>query len=188
VSLVVPEGAGSYAFCVAHKPDPLIEISSHVIALDFGTSTVIPTVFAPQGKIIHRNVLAVGGCVDLLSAIAADVELVKFIGTGKAGNTELIRQAIEDRTFQYGTRNFSFQHLYNHHLQTWLGDRIRLALAEVEEWRDAAQSLVAWGGGAALPLTKDRFAKAGIVPVPDACWANALGLQRIAEGRLQRGK
>jgi Actin like proteins N terminal domain len=47
VSLVVPEGAGSYAFCAAYKPDPLIDIAGHVIALDFGTSTVIPTVFAP---------------------------------------------------------------------------------------------------------------------------------------------
>jgi Actin like proteins N terminal domain len=188
VSLVVPEGAGSYAFCAAYKPDPLIDIAGHVIALDFGTSTVIPTVFAPQGKIIHRNVLAVGGCVDLLDAIASDVELVKLLGTGKSANIELIRQAIEDRSFKYGTRGFSFQHLYTRHLHTWLGDRLRLALAEVEEWRDAAQSLVAWGGGAALPFTDKTFEKAGITPIPEACWANALGLQRIAEGRYQRGK
>ncbi|MBD2166445.1 hypothetical protein H6G04_18780 [Calothrix membranacea FACHB-236] len=188
VSLVVPEGAGSYAFCAAYKPDPLIDIAGHVIALDFGTSTVIPTVFAPSGKIIHRNVLAVGGCVDLLESIAADVELVKDLGTGKAGNTELIRQAIENHSLKYGTRNFSFQHLYTRHLKTWLDDRIRLALAEVEEWRDAAQSLVAWGGGAALPFAQEKFQKAGITPIPEACWANALGLQRIAEGRYQRGK
>jgi len=188
VSLVVPEGAGSYAYCAAFKPDPLIDTAGHAIALDFGTSTVIPTVFAPLGKIIHRNVLTVGGCVDLLEAIAADVELVKFLGTGKAGNTEIIRQAIENRTFQYGTRNFTFQHLYTRHLKTWFDDRTRLALAEVEEWRDAAQSFVAWGGGAALPFTKEKFEKAGITPVPEACWANALGLQRIAQGRFERGK
>lgn len=188
VSLVVPEGAGSYAFCAAYKPEPLIDIAGHVIAFDFGTSTVIPTVFAPQGKIIHRNVLTVGGCVDLLEAIAADVELVKFLGTGKTGNTEIIRQAIENKSFQYGTRNFSFQHIYTRHLKTWLDDRIRLALAEVEEWRDAAQSLIAWGGGAVLPFAQEKFEKAGITPVPEACWANAIGLQRMAQGRLERGK
>jgi Actin like proteins N terminal domain len=188
VSLVVPEGAGSYAFCAAYKPDPLIDIAGHVIALDFGTSTVIPTVFAPGGKIIHRNVLAVGGCVDLLEAIAADVELVKALGTGKSASTELIRQAIEDRSFKYGTRGFIFQTVYTRHLKTWLADRLRLALSEVEEWRDAAQSLVAWGGGAALPFTEAMFERAGITPIVDACWANALGLQRMAQGRLERGK
>jgi len=26
------------------------------------------------------------------------------------------------------------------------------------------------------------------IAVPEGCWANAIGLQRMAEGRLQRGK
>jgi hypothetical protein len=188
VSLVVPEGAGSFSYCAAFKPEPLINVLGQAIALDFGTSTVIPTVFAPHGKIIHRTVLATGGVVDLLEAIAQDIELVRHLGTGKAANIELIRQAIENSSFRYGTRNIQFQHLYTRHLKTWLEDRLRLALAEVAEWRDEAESFVVWGGGAALPFTFEKFEKAGFKPVPEASWANALGLQRIAQGRLERGK
>ncbi|MBW4501982.1 MAG: hypothetical protein KME57_21020 [Scytonema hyalinum WJT4-NPBG1] len=188
VSLVVPEGAGSYGYCASYKPEPLIDRAGQVISIDYGTSTCIPTVFAPNGKIIHRAVLPVGGCIDLLEAIAQDVELVKFLGTGRAGDTEIIRQGIENRSFRYGTRNFQFQQIYLKHLKPWLEDRSRLALAEVEEWRDAAQSIVAWGGGAALPFTKEMFEKLGIQPVPEACWANSLGLQKIAEARLPMGK
>ena len=187
-SLVVPEGAGSYAYAAAFKPEPLIDILGEVIAFDFGTSTVIATVFAPHGKIIHRAVLATGGVVSLLEAIAQEKELLRHLGTGKAGNIELIRQAIENGTFRYGTRPFNFQPLYQKQLTSWLSDRLRLALAETEEWQDSAASLVAWGGGAALPYTEEMFAQAGVTPVPEACWANALGLQRLAQGRLERGK
>jgi len=45
VSLVAPEGAGSYGFAVSTKPEALIDRTTHAIAFDFGTSTVIPTVF-----------------------------------------------------------------------------------------------------------------------------------------------
>ncbi|MHC5732461.1 MAG: hypothetical protein ACYTXY_52070, partial [Nostoc sp.] len=99
----------SYSYCGSAKPEPLIDRSAHAIAVDFGTSTVIPTVFAPGGSIIHRQVLEVGGCIDLLDAIAADPELVQFLGTGKAGSIEIIRQGIESKQFQYGTRNFNFR-------------------------------------------------------------------------------
>jgi hypothetical protein len=188
VSLVVPEGAGSYSYCVSVKPEPLIDRTAHAIAIDFGTSTVIPTVFAPGGAIIHRQVLEVGGCIDLLDAIASDSELIQFLGSGKAGSIEIIRQGIENTTFQYGTRNFNFRHIYARHLKPWLSDRLRLAFKEVEEWRDAAQSFVAWGGGVEMPLVAKMLQSQGITPVPSGCWANALGLQRMAFGRMQRGK
>lgn len=188
VSLVVPEGAGSYSYCVSAKPEPLIDRSAHAIAVDFGTSTVIPTVFAPGGSIIHRQVLEVGGCIDLLDAIAADPELVQFLGTGKAGSIEIIRQGIESKQFQYGTRNFNFRHIYARHLKPWLADRLRLAFKEVEEWRDAAQSFVAWGGGVEMPGVASMLQREGITPVTEGCWANAIGLQRMAFGRMQRGK
>ncbi len=188
VSLVVPEGAGSYSFCASSKPEPLIDRTAHAIAFDFGTSTVIPTVFAPGGKIIHRQVLDVGGCIDLLDAIASDQELIDFLGKGKAGSVEIIRQGIESKEFQYGTRTFNFKSIYARHLKPWLADRLRLCFKEVEEWRDAAQSLVGWGGGAEMPGVAKMIASQGIAAVSEACWANAIGLQRMAEGRLQRGK
>ncbi|MBN3925633.1 hypothetical protein [Nostoc sp. NMS4] len=188
VSLVVPEGAGSYSYCVALKPEPLIDRTAQAIAIDFGTSTIIPTVFAPGGAIIHRQVLEVAGCIDLLSEIASDPELIQFLGSGKSGNIETIRQGIESGNFQYGTRNFNFRDIYAHHLTPWLKDRLRLAFKEIAEWRDVAQSFVAWGGGSEMPGVSKMLQSQGINPVPDGCWANALGLERIATGRLARGK
>jgi len=187
VSLVAPEGAGSYAYCNATKPQPLIDRTAHVIAVDFGTSTVIPTVFAPGGKIIHRKVLEVGGCIDLLDALAADPELIAFLGKGKAGSVETVRRGIENKSFQYGTRPFNFRNIYAHHLTPWLSDRLRLVEKEVEEWKDAAQSFVAWGGGVEMPGVAQKLTDRGITAVSEGCWANAIGLQRMAEGRLARG-
>ncbi len=187
VSLVAPEGAGSYLYCTATKPEPLIDRTAHVISVDFGTSTVIPTVFAPGGKIVHRKVLEVGGCIDLIDAIAGDSDLIAHLGKGKAGSVESVRKAIEAKTFQYGTRGFNFKNIYARYLTSWLEDRLRLVDKEVEEWRDEAQSFVAWGGGVEMPGVAQKLTERGITPVADACWANAIGLQRMAEGRLARG-
>lgn len=188
VSLIVPEGVGSYAYCVSSTPAPLIDKTASAIAFDFGTGTTIVSVFAPGGSIIHRKVLEIGGCIDLLDSIASDSELVQFLGSGKAGSVETIRQGIESGDFKYGTRNFDFKLIYLRHLKPWLSDRLRLALKEVEEWRDSAQSIVCWGGGAELPGVAKVLSTQGITAVPDGCWANAIGLQRMSEGRLIKGK
>jgi len=186
VARVLPEGTGSYSYCVASNP-PLIDRTGTAIALDLGTSTVIVTIFAPGGSIVHRQVLEVGGCIDLLSAIATDNELIQFLGSGKAGSIETIRQGIESTTFQYGTRDFNFRSIYARHLKPWLKDRLRLAFKEIEEWRDSAQSFVAWGGGVEMPGVSKLLAAQGITAVPDGCWANAIGLQRMSSGILVRG-
>jgi len=185
--LVASEGAGSYSCCLKQN---LIDRMAHAVAFDFGTSTIIPVVFAPGGKLLYHQPLETGGCIDLLDAIASDPELIKFLGTGKAGSLEIIRQGIEDRQnpFGYGTRNFNFRNIYARHVNRWLADRVRLALKQVEEWRDAAQSLVAWGGGVEMPGVSKMLATQGITAVPDGCWANAIGLQRMAAGLLARGK
>ncbi|MBD1835371.1 hypothetical protein H6F61_22460 [Cyanobacteria bacterium FACHB-472] len=188
VSLVVPEGVGAYAYCVSAQPEPLIDKTASAIAFDLGTGTTIVNVLAPGGSIIHRKVLEVGGCIGLLDSIASDPELIQFLGTGKAGSIETIRQGIESQEFKYGTRNFDFQSIYLRQLKPWLTNRLRLALKEVEEWRDSAQSFVCWGGGAELPGVAKVLSTKGITAVPDGCWANAIGLQRMAEGRLNKGK
>jgi hypothetical protein len=186
VSLVAPEGAGSYGFAVSTKPEALIDRTTHAIAFDFGTSTVIPTVFAPGGSIIHRKVLEVGGCIDLLDAIAGDTELIQFLGKGKAGSVEVVRQGIEDSSFKYGTRHFDFRPLYARHLKPWLADRLRLAFKEVSEWRDAAGSLVAWGGGVEMPGVSKMLGSQGIIAVLSRMRYRADGFK--AEGRRQRAE
>jgi hypothetical protein len=185
VSLVASEGAGSYSYCLKQN---LIDKTAHAIAFDIGTSTTIPVVFAPNGKLIYHQPLETGGCIDLLDAIASDSELVKFLGTGKAGSIETIRQGIESGTFEYGSRTFNFRSIYARHVSRWLADRVRLSFKQVAEWRDSAQSLVAWGGGVEMPGVASALKSQGIVAVPEGGWANAVGLQRMAESLMVRGK
>jgi hypothetical protein len=183
VGSVAPEGAGSYTYA---KRLNLIDPSAHVIAFDFGTSTVIPQVFAPGGKLIYHQPLETGGCIDLLEAIASDLELIQFLGSGKAGSIELVRKGIESGDFNYGTRDFNLRPVYARLVKTWLADRLRLGLKATEEWRDAAQSLVAWGGGSQMSGVSKMLATQKITTVPDGCWANAIGLQTIASALLAR--
>jgi hypothetical protein len=185
VGLVASEGAGSYSYCLRQN---LIDKTAHAIGFDIGTSTTIPVVFAPGGKLIYHQPLETGGCIDLLDAIASDSELVKFLGTGKAGSTETIRQGIESQTFQYGSRNFNFRNIYARHISRWLADRIRLSFKQVEEWRSDAQSLVSWGGGTEMPGVAQALKSQGITAVPEGGWCNAIGLQRMAESLMARGK
>ena len=183
VGLVALEGIGSYA---QSRFLGLIEPKANVIAFDFGTATTIPQVFAPGGKVIYHQPLEVGGSIDLLEAISSDVALLKFLGSGKSGSIELVRQGIEDGSLAYGTKKFDFKGIYSKHLKTWLGDRIRLATKATSEWRDSAQSIVAWGGGVELPGVAQNLKSIGITPLPDGGWANAIGLQTMAQGLLAR--
>lgn len=189
VPLVAPEGAGSYAYA---KGENLIDPAAHAIAFDFGTSTVIPVVFNTGGKVIHHQPLEIGGCVDLLEVIASDPELVSFLATGKAGSIELIRQGIESGLFRYdvrsrqGLRTLDYKPIYARHLKPWLSDRLRLGFKAIEEWRNEAQSFVAWGGGVEMPGVSQALKSINITAVSEGCWANAIGLQRMAEGLLIR--
>lgn len=191
VAQVLPEGAGNYIYCCTAKPDPFINRTGFAIGFDFGTSTVIPNVFSPGGKLAYRKVLDVGGCIDLLSSIASDQELINLLGQGKSGNIDLIRQGIEERTFHYGQRQvngepLTFKSIYSRHVKTWLADRLRMALKDVSPWIDEAQSLVAWGGGVEMPGVSQMLATKGISAVSEASWCGAIGLQKIAQSRLAR--
>ncbi len=184
VGLIAPEGSGSYVYC---RHQALIDHTKHAIALDFGTGTLIVSVFAPGGSIEFREVLSVGGCIDLLDAIARDRELQLYEG-GKLGDVELIRQGIEQRTFLYGNSGISFQDAYQRELMPWLKDRFSLALKAVQPWRKLAGSFLVWGGGAQLPGVAAAVKKFGYTALCEGSWANAIGLQRLAQSRLERGK
>jgi hypothetical protein len=70
----------------------------------------------------------------------------------------------------------------------WLKDRFSLALKTIQPWRKLAGSFVVWGGGAQLPGVAAAVEKFGFTAVADGSWANALGLQRLAQSRLERSK
>jgi hypothetical protein len=183
VGLVAPEGSGSYIHC---RHSNLIDPSKSAIALDFGTGTVIASVFAAGGTLEYREVLAVGGTIDLLDALARDREIQIYEG-GRLGDVELIRRGVEDRSFLYGNSGINFQQSYQRELLPWLRDRFSLALKAVAPWRKLAGRFVCWGGGAELPGVSGAVSKFGYTAAPDAAWSNAIGLQRLASIRLQKG-
>ncbi len=180
---VVPEGAGSYIYT---KRLNLLDSSDQVVAFDFGTSTVIPQFFDRGGKLVYHQPLEIRGCIDLLEAIACNGELLQYLGTGKAGNIELIRQGIEGGEFNYGESQFNFRPIYARLVKTWLADRLRLAFNSTQQWRYAAGSVVAWGGGTQMPGVSRLLATQKVTTVPNGCWANAIGLQAIASALLAR--
>lgn len=186
VGMVLPEGAGSFAYCAGTK---ILDPSLHAVAIDLGTSTVIASAFNPGGKLMFREVLDAGGCIDLLEAIANDPEILKALGTGKSANVELIRQGIESKQFKYGNGTLipDFTSIYQAHLQRWLIARMRLGKKTLAEYLDVAQRGVVWGGGAELPGVAAALSSVGWQAVPNAGWANAVGLQKIAERRLGNG-
>ncbi|NEO34476.1 MAG: hypothetical protein F6K36_29570 [Symploca sp. SIO3C6] len=177
VGSVVPEGAGAYTYA---KRLNALDSSSRVIGFDLGTSTVIPQVFGPGGKLIYHQPLETGGVIDLLEAIATDTQLLEQLGTGKSANLELIRKGLESGDFSYGTRRFNTRALYAKHIKLWLAARLRLAFKATKEWRDEAGSLIAWGGGSELPGVSQMLNTQGVISLPQGGWANALGLQIIA--------
>jgi hypothetical protein len=64
-------------------------------------------VFAPGGSIEYREVLSVGGCVDLLDEIARVRELQIYEG-GKLGDIELIRQGLRTEASFMGIAVLAF--------------------------------------------------------------------------------
>lgn len=184
VSLVVPEGTGSYAYC---RSEGLIDPAHATNAIDFGTGTVIPAALAAGGAETWREPLNIGGCVDLLEALASDREIQIYEG-GRTGDIEIIRRGIEEGSFGYGSSGINFRAAYEREFPLWFSDRFGLALKALRPWRNAARNFVVWGGGAQLPGMANAVQKYGYTAVKDGTWANAIGLERIAEARLQKGK
>ncbi|NER49434.1 MAG: ParM/StbA family protein [Symploca sp. SIO1A3] len=179
---VLPEGAGAYAYC---RSNLLIDSTQQTIAFDLGTGTIIWQVFAPGGKLIDRGVLTAGGCIDLMDAIAATPLIQRYEG-GRTGDIEMIRQGIENSTFNYGTTGINFQDIYATEVTRWLQNRLSMAVKAVTPWMRSTGNLVVWGGGAQLPGLAEALKRHRFTAIPNGAWANAIGLQRIAQGLCDR--
>lgn len=179
---VLPEGAGAYSYC---RSNLLIDATQQTIAFDLGTGTIIWQVFAPGGKLIDRGVLTAGGCVDLMDAIAATPRIQRYEG-GRTGDIEMVRQGIESGLFNYGTTGINFKDIYATEVTRWLQDRLSMAVKAVTPWMRSTGNLVVWGGGAQLPGLAEALKRHRFTAIPNAAWANAIGLQRIAQGLCDR--
>jgi hypothetical protein len=183
VNKVVDEGVGAIVEATVQGiVDPR---KGNVIIFDLGFGTIITSPFAPGGKLIERNIHPAG--VDsLYSAISQDVETRRELG--KEANIQLIQRGVENRSFEYGSRGWNFAHIYKNALRSWAEKNLIQALKSVDQWRDdAAGGVLAIGGGSELPGISDFLESKGIATMPDASWANARGLFRIAQMQCAKG-
>lgn len=178
VLAVLPEGLGAIAECRAD-----ISAGREALVLDLGSGTVAATMFDATGKAGKRWV-SHSGCDALIDAIAINAETRKALL--KEGSRDLIRRAIEDRTFRYGSTGFDLKQIYGTELKPWLDSTISDVLRQSRNYSEAA-TLVAIGGGVHLPLISELLQKHGFILAQDGLWANARGLFKLAAQSTKEG-
>ncbi len=178
---VVEEGSGAIAQSIMSGTVPA---NAQTILLDIGHGTIISSLFGQKGKLISRDVKRLG--VDILTeAIAKNLETRRYL-TGE-GDRQIIRNAIENNSFNYGTTGWNFRQVYNTELPHWVQSALAPALKAVAPWRATSDAVIAVGGGSQLPAIAQLLAKQGISVSPDGAWANCRGLVKIAQLKLQKG-
>ncbi|MBD2184811.1 hypothetical protein H6S82_01065 [Planktothrix sp. FACHB-1355] len=177
---VVEEGSGAIAQSIMSG---IVQSNAQTILLDIGHGTIISSLFGQKGKLISRDVKRLG--VDILTeAIAKNLETRRQL-TGE-GDRQIIRSAIENGSFNYGTTGWNFRQIYNAELPHWVQSALSPALKAVAPWRATSDAVIACGGGSQLPAIAQLLAKQGISVSSDGAWANCRGLVKIAQIKLQR--
>lgn len=178
---VVEEGSGAIAQSIMSG---IVHTNAQTILFDIGHGTIISSLFGQKGKLISRDVKRLG--VDVLTeAIAKNLEARREL-TGE-GDRQIIRTAIENNTFQYGTTGWNFRAIYNTELPHWVQSALAPALKATSPWRPTSDAIIAVGGGSQLPAIAQLLAKQGISVSSDGAWANCRGLVKIAQLKLQKG-
>lgn len=197
VTGVYPEGFGSIAYCLFADPhlgnseNPIFALDSSEIAisLDIGSSTWLATVFDGNGAVIDRHLIE-GGAGELHSMIAEALDKrndkVSLLSRDTKHSPSIVNKGILDGTFCYGGNQLTgknFQTEYAQCLDIWWGTKIEKFASFVTSgsYLDRAKYLVAWGGGASLPVVSDKLAGLGFVFLPNPQFVNAQGLKLLAE-------
>ncbi len=181
--LVVNEGMGTLASLLANGR---VSQSHKLLLLDLGYGTSISTVYQ-FGKQIDRNVMTFG-VRDLYTAIAKHPDMMKA-RNGREGDSFIIREGIESKSFQYGKyQPFSFAEIYRNCLQVWVNENLRTTLSDLKDQIDSADCMFAVGGGACLPMVDKHLQSKGFQVLPNAHTLNAEGLLALAKNRLGGSK
>jgi hypothetical protein len=182
VESVVDEGAGAIAHAITSGS---VAPNSQTIVLDFGHGTTIITPFGAKGKAINRRVIN-AGVSDLIEAIAKNIDTRRQLHA--EGDRQLIREGIERGDFTYGTTDWNFRSVYNNELSPWVQSVLSPSLKACAPWKATSEAILAIGGGSMLPAISQLLTKQGITTIGDGCWANARGLEKLAQLKLGRAK
>ncbi|PAX54614.1 ParM/StbA family protein, partial [Brunnivagina elsteri] len=169
---VYPEGFGAIAYCLFGGDGAAsLELSESEVAigLDFGTSTVIVTVFDGTGAVIDRNLIE-GGSGELYQAIASTLDKSNLASNRMMRDTQhdvsLIRKGVESFSekgkFIHGNSSLvgkPFTDEYWECFKTWLDSKIpKIAnFASGNGYLDRAKYLACWGGARLLTLCLFRL-------------------------------
>lgn len=178
---VVEEGIGAIAVASAD-----IDIKGTVIVNDLGNGTLIASVFQ-GGKLVDRKVI-LRGVEPLIDDIANHKETRKKLNN--PARKDLIRAGIENKTFDYGNvavTQSNFEQIYIAELKEWIVSGLAQLLKATAEWSAGADAAIAIGGGAQLPKITPLLVAKGITPISESHWANARGLFKLAQLKLQKG-
>ncbi|MBD1847271.1 ParM/StbA family protein [Cyanobacteria bacterium FACHB-63] len=171
---VLPEGS---AALVENRSN--IAINGVTLTLDVGNGTVIGSAYAAGGKRIDSKMLPMG-VENLIDRIARNVEMRRFL-TGREGDRHLIRRGIENRSFVYGSTNFSFETIYRTEIRSWISEVLAPITSFLNQWSAGADARLAIGGGCKLPLLDQALTQKGYSIASDPVWSNARGLCKIAQ-------
>jgi hypothetical protein len=193
---VYAEGYGSIAYCLFggdNKASLELAESEVAIGLDFGTSTVIVTVFDGTGAVIDRHLIE-GGSGELYQAIADSMDKSNTASNKLMRDTQhdvsLIRKGIEGFTergkFVHGNSALvgkPFDTEYWECFKLWFDSRLeKIAnFASGNGYLDRAKYIACWGGAALLPGMNEALAEYGVVFLPTPQVINVKGLQLLTQ-------
>lgn len=189
VTGVYPEGFGSIAHCLFGEASLILDPSELAIALDIGSSTWIITVFDGSGAVIDRHLIE-GGAGELHSMIVEALDKrndkLSLLSRDVKHSPSLVNKGILDGTFTYGGNHLTgkkFETEYSECLDEWWSTRIEkfANFVTAGNYLDRAKHLVAWGGGASLPIVDQNLADLGFTTLKNSQYINALGLKLLTE-------
>ena len=196
VNEVYAEGYGSIAYCLFASDERIafdLDDNELGIGLDFGTSTVIVTVFDGTGAVMDRNIIE-GGSGHLYQSIADAMDKQNTAANRLTRDTQhqisIIRDSVErfatTGKFTYSINSLAgkpFDDIYQSCFRNWFDTRIDKIGNFVggSGYIDRAKYLVAWGGAVQLPGMQDSLSEFGVTFLPNPQFMNAKGLQLLTK-------
>lgn len=197
VNDVYPEGYGSIAYCLFGGDVDNVNLelaeSEVAIGIDFGTSTVIVTVFDGTGAVINREIIE-GGSGELYQSIANSLDRQNTAANRLTRDVQHkvseIREGVEQSTtkgkFIYGASALvgkPFDKEYWDCFRQWFDVRIEQIANFISGggYLDRAKYLACWGGAAQLPGMDESLSEFGVIFLPAPQVVNAKGLQLLTQ-------
>lgn len=171
---VKEEGHAAIAY---HKD--ILDLKAQNLVLDIGNGTIIASLFGQSGRLAERKAFPRAGVQTLIEAISQSTDIRHRLG--EAANPQIIRNGIDDGSFQYGTTDINFRATYDKQLRLWTESNLAPVVRFIKPWKAVAKGCLAIGGGVMLPGIDKALTDIKFTVSDNPVWANAKGLYKIAQ-------